>query len=62
MTKSMNNNGNNLNTINDPLLHESFRYVGRNKHIDLRNLKMWQPTILVHKPPNRTKTKVRDNQ
>eukprot|EP01084_Bolivina_argentea_P032390 59930_1 len=41
MTKSMNQNGNNLNTINDPLSHESLRFVGRQKETGLRNLKMW---------------------
>jgi len=62
MTKSMKEGGNNLNTINDPLLHESLRYVGRKRERDLKNLKMWEPTILVHKPPNRMKTTFRDQQ
>ena len=51
---------NELNQLNDPLLHESLRYVGRNRNIGLKNLEMWQPSILVHKPPNRAKTKVRE--
>ena len=53
-------NMNSLNELNDPLLHESLRYVGRKEETDLNNLAMWEPTILVHKPPNRAKTKVRE--
>ena len=61
ITKCIKSGKNNINQLNDPLLHESLRYVGRNtKDTDLNNLRMWEPSILVHKPPNRAKTKVRE--
>merc|ERR1712190_62517 len=60
MTKNlMQHNVNRLNEINDPLLHESLRYVGRKREADLKNLKKWSPVILVHKPANRLKTTFR---
>ena len=57
MTKSLTQQqGNKLNEVNDPLLHESLRYVGRKRESDLKNLKKWEPNILVYRPPNKMKT------
>ena len=62
MTKAMKlNNTKRLNEINDPICHEMLRFVGRKRSKDLKNIKQWEPKILVHKPPNRRKTKVRDS-
>jgi len=49
-----------LMELNDPLRHEALRFVGRKRQSELRDLRRWQPEILVHRPHNRMKTKLRD--
>jgi len=61
MIRMMNqSNWNKMNEINDPLLHESLRYVGKKKENGVKNLKNWEPRILVYKPPNNLKTSFSD--
>merc|ERR1712228_282101 len=49
MTKSLNQRQE--SKMNE--VHESLRYVGRKRESDLKNLKKWEPKILIHKAPNR---------